>query len=126
VLFFYYQQQHSQLKNELNNAIEQQKMAGQDQWRQQLSAHQNSINSKLTQQLSTIEKSNLSSILQLEKRINQQIEARPTDWLINEAEYLIRMASRSLWLHKDIASAVKLLKQQINMLNKQIKVNILS
>jgi uroporphyrin-3 C-methyltransferase len=108
--FFYYQQQHSQLKSELNNAIEQQKIAGQNQWHQQLSAHQNSINSKLTQQLSTLEKSNLSSILQLEKRINQQIEARPTDWLINEAEYLIRMASRSLWLHKDIASAVKLLK----------------
>ena len=107
--FFYYQQQSNQIKSEFNNAITQQKMAYQEQWRQQLSIYQNTIESKLTEQLSTIKESNLSSIMQLEKRINQQIEAKPTDWLINEAEYLIRMASRSLWLHKDIPAAVKLL-----------------
>ena len=35
---------------------------------------------------------------------------QPSDWLLQEAEYLIRVASRSLWLEKTPSTAVSLLK----------------
>ncbi|MCP4865222.1 MAG: heme biosynthesis operon protein HemX [Alteromonadaceae bacterium TMED7] len=34
---------------------------------------------------------------------------RPTDWLIAEADYLVRMAGRKMWLEKDLRTAIMLL-----------------
>jgi len=34
----------------------------------------------------------------------------PTDWLLHEAEYLIRVASRTIWLEKDTKAAINLLQ----------------
>ena len=35
---------------------------------------------------------------------------RPADWLLAEADYLVRMAGRKVWLEKDIRTALMLLK----------------
>jgi uroporphyrin-3 C-methyltransferase len=46
------------------------------------------------------------AVAQLEQRIQQR---QPSDWLTHEAEYLIRVAARTLWLEHDTSAAIGLL-----------------
>ena len=46
-------------------------------------------------------------VAQLETRLTQR---QPSDWLVHEAEYLIRVAARTMWLEKDTKAAIGLLK----------------
>lgn len=52
-------------------------------------------------------------LVQQSESVQQQLEnlegRRPADWLIAEADYLVRMAGRKLWLEQDIRTAVMLL-----------------
>jgi len=45
-------------------------------------------------------------ILQLEQAIKQR---QPSDWLLHEAEYLIRISARTIWLEHDTTAAIGLL-----------------
>ncbi|MFD2165737.1 uroporphyrinogen-III C-methyltransferase [Thalassotalea euphylliae] len=59
-------------------------------------------------------------IANLEATTTKLNQRNATDWLIHEAEYLIRVASRTLWLEKDANAAIGLLKdadQRIKELN---------
>ncbi len=49
-----------------------------------------------------------AQVNQLEQRITQR---DPSDWLIHEAEYLIRIAARTMWLERDTKAAIGLLKE---------------
>jgi len=49
-----------------------------------------------------------AQVNQLEQRITQR---QPSDWLIHEAEYLIRVAARTMWLERDTKAAIGLLKE---------------
>lgn len=46
---------------------------------------------------------------QLEKKLLELDSRRPNDWLLAEADYLVRMAGRKLWLEHDYAAALLLL-----------------
>lgn len=46
----------------------------------------------------------------LEKRLANLSQKTPDDWLIAEADYLVRMAGRKLWLELDPGTALSLLK----------------
>lgn len=46
----------------------------------------------------------------LERRLTNLSQKTPDDWLIAEADYLVRMAGRKLWLEQDPATALSLLK----------------
>ncbi len=46
-------------------------------------------------------------VAKLEQNIKQQ---QPSDWLIHEAEYLLRVAARAVWLEQDTRAALGLLK----------------
>ncbi|WP_414829271.1 uroporphyrinogen-III C-methyltransferase [Alteromonas sp. H39] len=63
---------------------------------------------KITNLLSTNEQ-----LVQQSESVQQQLEnlegRRPADWLIAEADYLVRMAGRKLWLEQDIRTAIMLL-----------------
>lgn len=48
--------------------------------------------------------------LALEKRLANLSQKTPDDWLIAEADYLVRMAGRKLWLELDPGTALSLLK----------------
>jgi len=50
------------------------------------------------------------NIEQLNLMVEKFSQNQPTDWLVHEAEYLIRVASRTLWLEKDTTAAVGLLQ----------------
>ena len=47
---------------------------------------------------------------QLLSQLNDMEGRRPSDWLIAEADYLVRMAGRKVWLEKDTDTAVLLLQ----------------
>lgn len=53
------------------------------------------------------------AVQQQTNSLQQQIEnlegRRPADWLIAEADYLVRMAGRKLWLEQDVRTAIMLL-----------------
>ncbi|MGL6123342.1 MAG: uroporphyrinogen-III C-methyltransferase, partial [Shewanella sp.] len=46
---------------------------------------------------------------QLQHRINKLAQRSPTHWMASEAEYLVNMAGRKLWLEKDPRTATDLL-----------------
>ncbi|MGL4836512.1 MAG: uroporphyrinogen-III C-methyltransferase, partial [Shewanella sp.] len=47
---------------------------------------------------------------QLSERLNQLAARSPTHWMAAEADYLVNMAGRKLWLEKDPRTAIDLLK----------------
>lgn len=47
---------------------------------------------------------------QLQDRVNKLAQRSPTHWMASEAEYLVNMAGRKLWLEKDPRTATDLLK----------------
>lgn len=47
---------------------------------------------------------------QLQNRVNKLAQRSPTHWMASEAEYLVNMAGRKLWLEKDPRTATDLLK----------------
>jgi uroporphyrin-3 C-methyltransferase len=54
--------------------------------------------------------SNQQAVLQVSGR-------RPADWLLAEADYLVRMAGRKLWLEHDVSTAIMLLESADSRLN---------
>jgi uroporphyrin-3 C-methyltransferase len=69
-------------------------------------------NDALKDTISDLQKQNETLSLQAEstlKQLNQMEGRRPADWLIAEADYLVRMAGRKLWLENDVRTAILLL-----------------
>ncbi|MCE2573092.1 uroporphyrinogen-III C-methyltransferase [Motilimonas eburnea] len=48
-------------------------------------------------------------IANLQRNIAEMDVRRPNDWMLAEAEYLMRMAARKLWLEHDVESSIALL-----------------
>lgn len=60
------------------------------------------------------------SIASLQLAIADIKGRRPNDWLLAEADYLVKMAGRKLWLEHDVVSATRLMEnadQRISALN---------
>lgn len=53
----------------------------------------------------------------LRKKLAEMSGRRPSDWLLAEANYLVNMAGRKLYLEKDIRTAMTLLKEADTRLN---------
>lgn len=84
-----------------NNALQQQLIAL-EKSKQALAEAVNSLTSKTeSMQLQTE---------QLLSQLNDMEGRRPSDWLIAEADYLVRMAGRKVWLEKDTDTAILLLQ----------------
>jgi len=100
------------------------KLAAQQQWQVTQANQLQQLETKLNQQLATSK----AQIDQQQKSVNQAISAsindnmlafeqklnhisgrQPTDWQLAEANYLIRMAGRKLWLEDDINTSLHLL-----------------
>ncbi len=98
---------------------------GQETQRQRLDKL-NQDNTDLQQQLRDLEQSRqelgkaVNDLTSASRSMQQQTESalrqldnlegkRPSDWLIAEADYLVRMAGRKVWLERDIRTAIMLL-----------------
>ena len=118
---YWYFNQHSvsqtkldTLRSELNNELGQKhsQMASraatlEQQISAQAEATQNVLDGEAAQQ-ATVEQ--LENQLQGALAQIQELDGRrPTDWLIAEADYLVRMAGRKMWLEKDLRTAIMLL-----------------
>ncbi len=78
------------------------------------------INSDLTQQNETLSNNVdglLEQILQnanenklLQSRVADLSGRRPADWLLAEADYLVRIAGRKLWLENDVSTAMLMMQ----------------
>lgn len=69
-------------------------------------------NNQLRDTITRLEDQNKALIQQAEavtQQLNNMEGRRPADWLIAEADYLVRMAGRKLWLENDVRTAVLLL-----------------
>lgn len=67
-----------------------------------------------------VQQQSANEITYLKSAIAKLGQNQPSDWLIHEAEYLVRVASRTLWLEKDTAAAISLLQdadQRLQELN---------
>lgn len=71
----------------------------------QASSLQNSV-SGLEQQLSQTQ----LNVAAIDKKLDDVSGRRPSDWLLAEADYLVRMAGRKLWLEHDVKTAVLMLQ----------------
>jgi uroporphyrin-3 C-methyltransferase len=95
-------QSQAQLKSDLtvefNRQLQQQHRASSQL---QQSARQKHIDSDNQIQLLA------AQISQLDQQVSQR---QPSDWLIHEAEYLVRVAARTMWLERDTKAAINLLR----------------
>ncbi|TPH15677.1 uroporphyrinogen-III C-methyltransferase [Litorilituus lipolyticus] len=97
------------------------KQAVTTQLKQALLQQQQAFSAELQQKTAQADKASQQEIAKLTQEINQ-LETRlanrqPSDWLIHEAEYLIRIAARTMWLEKDTKAAVGLLNDADKRLN---------
>ncbi|MBR9792184.1 MAG: heme biosynthesis operon protein HemX [Gammaproteobacteria bacterium] len=118
---YWYFNQHSvtqtkldTLRSELNNELSQNysQMANRSATLEQ----QISAQAEATQDVLDGEAVQQATVEQLENQLQgalaqiQELDGRrPTDWLIAEADYLVRMAGRKMWLEKDLRTAIMLL-----------------
>lgn len=114
--YWYYTQatNQAQLANEAqiaNSMAVQQLKATLEGSQSQLQALANT-NSQLSESVALLEAQNLALEQQNLATLEQMksLEGRrPADWLIAEADYLVRMAGRKVWLDDDIRTAIMLL-----------------
>jgi uroporphyrin-3 C-methyltransferase len=124
--YYWNEQQKAQYSQQINEMVNRQLLENQQQIKQQQllnmqhvdqlmldnkktsAAELNALRNQIEQQ-SSIEKNNSEIIAQLQQQIINLDKNQPSDWLLQEAEYLIRVASRSLWLEKDAGTAISLL-----------------
>lgn len=118
---YWYFNQHSvtqtkldSLRSELSSEVSQQ----QSQMRSKAVALEKQISAQAasTQKVLDSEATQQATVQQLENQLQsalaqiQEMDGRrPTDWLIAEADYLVRMAGRKMWLEKDLRTAIMLL-----------------
>ncbi|MFV0597884.1 uroporphyrinogen-III C-methyltransferase [Shewanella sp.] len=112
--YLLYQQMQQQLQAQIqvqtakNQALQeqlQQALLAPNQRIAQLEQQQLS-NTKTFQELSKL----ASDQSQLQDRLNKLAQRSPTHWMASEAEYLVNMAGRKLWLENDPRTATDLLK----------------
>ncbi|QBG36216.1 uroporphyrinogen-III C-methyltransferase [Litorilituus sediminis] len=122
---FHYLEQQKQnaalidnIKQQNNAAIEKSRAQTKQQliteFKQELRQQQQAFAAELQQVSQQINSASEDKIAQLSQQV-AQLETRitqrqPSDWLVHEAEYLIRVAARTMWQEKDTKAAIGLLK----------------
>jgi len=102
------QQSQAQLKNNLTAEFSQQLQ----QQSQATSQSQQSAKQAYIDNTAQIEQLT-AQVSQLTQQVSQR---QPSDWLIHEAEYLVRVAARTMWLERDTKAAIGLLRDADNRL----------
>jgi len=119
-LYYWQTQQRSQFEQ---NFIQknQQVIAKQQRYVQELlSKQQKQLKLQVEQTLTSVVSAQQNKIAQVESTITRLTQRQPSDWLLHESEYLLRVAVRSMWLEKNTDAAIGLLKdadQRLKTLN---------
>jgi len=96
---------------QLNGAFNGQetRLKAQSQQSQSLQREVEQTNLQL-QSLNNTSKIAKTDIQSLQRAIAANKDRHPNDWILSEAQYLVTLAGRKIWLEKDIPTAIKLLK----------------
>ena len=119
-LYYWQNQQHNIFAQDLLTQLKQQTTNNKQQAIQLLAEHKDALTLQLEKTLSANQLESQQKITSLENNIARLSQNQPSDWLIHEAEYLIRIAARTIWLEQDTRAAINLLKdanQRISELN---------
>lgn len=124
---YYLQQQENQnLEHRLTLSSQQKSSTFEKQLKQQfseqLSKELRSAEQRYKQQInqltSTLNQQNELKLAQLQQALTDVIAQKPMKSEITEAEYLVRMAGRVLWLEKNVDSAIALMQDADQRLTK--------
>ncbi|WP_286263555.1 uroporphyrinogen-III C-methyltransferase [Thalassotalea atypica] len=108
--YYWQTQQHQILIEQLLAQNESQQQSSERQVLDQVSARQSQLAGELTTNITQLLNDSDTKLQSLAQRVEGLSQNQPSDWLMHEAEYLIRIASRSLWLEKDTVAAISLLQ----------------
>lgn len=118
VHYFWQQQQSQLLTVQLSKQIDNKNTASSNQYQAQMQqaliAQQQTFTAQLQQISDQVNDTNTTKIVELKELVSElerKVKQRqPSDWLLHEAEYLIRVAARTLLLEHDTTAAIGLLK----------------
>lgn len=110
-LYYWQQLQYEKQNQQLLAQINTLKQQTSSSVSQQLSTQQRALVTKLDKAKTDLAQTSEDTLARLQGQIQQLQQNKPSDWLLHEAEYLIRIAGRSLWLEKDTTAAIGLLKE---------------
>ena len=124
--YFWIEHQKAQSSSQINNDVQKRLAENQKSIAQQLLQNKQALTQQFQQsnrasaneltalkrelaQRHRFEEATLATISQLQQQVASLGQKQPSEWLLQEAEYLIRVAARSLWLEKDARTAISLL-----------------
>lgn len=112
-LYYWHMQQQVALENRLKDSADKNITLLQEQLQEQmkdvLTSQQSTLALQVENSVNSMEENTTDRITQLNQMVEKFSQNQPTDWLVHEAEYLVRVAARTLWLEKDATAAVGLL-----------------
>lgn len=109
-LFYWHQQHATEQQTVINTQIQQNNEKFGQQVTQLLRQQQLTLQQQLTSAIAEITAQHDARIAQLNSQISRLEQSSPEDWLLHEADYLIRIASRTIWFEHDTQAAINLLK----------------
>ena len=113
LLYFWHVQQQTALTVQLQQiqqaTIKESELA-QQKLLKTLQAQEQNLVMQFENSANNMESQTQENIEKLNQMVEKFSQNQPTDWLVHEAEYLIRVAARTLWLEKDTTAAIGLLQ----------------
>ncbi|WDD99012.1 uroporphyrinogen-III C-methyltransferase [Thalassomonas actiniarum] len=101
--------QQAQTQKTLSQQLEAKLKSGEQQLSQLLQAREQQLTEHFNRQINALKSQSEQNLAQLNQTLKGLQQEQPGNWLFNEAEYLIRMASRTLWLEQNTDTAISLL-----------------
>lgn len=119
-IFYWQNQQQIALEQNLIKQNSQQASNAMLQIKTLLQTQQANLDVQLAKNVSDVQQATAKESLELKAQVERLSQNQPSDWLLHETEYLIRIAARTIWLEKDTQAATSLLQeanQRIQELN---------
>ncbi|GLX78429.1 hypothetical protein tinsulaeT_17690 [Thalassotalea insulae] len=119
-IHYLHSQQNSEQNKQLLAQVDSKAQQNIKQLQQLVNQQQALTQQQIQTALAELTESSQTRITQLEQQIARFEQNQPSDWLVHEAEYLTRIAARTLWLEHDTQAAIALLndaEHRIKQLN---------
>lgn len=113
-LFYWQNQQQLILEQNLLKQSTKQVSDTMHQVQKLLKSQQAGFDAQLAENVVKVSQASEKQLLSLKNQVDRLSQNQPSDWLLHEAEYLIRIAARTIWLEKDTHAAINLLQDANN------------
>ncbi|NQY33948.1 MAG: uroporphyrinogen-III C-methyltransferase [Alteromonadaceae bacterium] len=108
-MYYWHDLQQNLLEQRLTQQNQKALLNNQAQVKQLLTQQQQNLVKQLSSKVTQIQLASEDKIKHLENTVARLSQNNPSDWLTHEAEYLIRIAARTMWLERDTKAAIGLL-----------------